>query len=193
MTHLSKSEFAARNGWSKSYVSKLAKQDRLVLTDAGKVDVEATELLLAESADPSKAAVAARHEEHRVDRDVRSQLQPADQVPLVVPPADVPSKGPDFQKARAHREYYLAQLAEAEFYKVQGNLVERKPVEDAAYSAGRMVRDLMFGLAPQLAAELAAMTDPWQIEKHLTGAFRRVFEDAIRLNGADLEQAMTQS
>ena len=70
MTHLTKSEFAARHGWSKSYVSKLAKQDRLVLTADGKVDVDATELLLAESADPSKAAVAARHEEHRVERDV---------------------------------------------------------------------------------------------------------------------------
>jgi hypothetical protein len=56
-----------------------------------------------------------------------------------------------------------------------------------------MLRDLIFGLSPQLAAELAAMTDPWQIEKHLTGTFRRVFTDASRMNAADLEQAMTQS
>ncbi len=193
MTYLSKSEFAARRGWSKSYVSKLASQDRLVLTEAGKVDVEATEALLAESADPSKASVAARHEESRVERDVRSHLQVGSDTPAVQPLEVPPAKGPDFQKARAHREHYLAQLAEAEFHKVQGNLVERKPVEDAAYAAGRMVRDLMLGLAPQLAPELAALTDPWLIEKHLTGAFRRVFEDAIRMNDADLEQAMTQS
>ncbi|EGH97623.1 hypothetical protein PLA106_16104 [Pseudomonas amygdali pv. lachrymans str. M302278] len=43
-----------------------------------------------------------------------------------------------------------------------------------------------------MAPELAAMTDPWQIEKHLTGAFRRVFEDAIRMTTADLEHAMTE-
>lgn len=193
MLYLTKSEFAARNGWSKSYVSKLTKQDRLVLTVDGKVDVKATEALLAESADPSKAAVAARHEENRIDRDVRSQLQPMADTPAVQQPDLAPGGGFNFQRSKAHREYYLAQLAESEFHKTQGNLVDRKSVEDAAYSAGRMVRDLMFGLAPQLAAELAAMTDPWQIEKHLTGAFRRVFEDAIRLNGADLEQAMTQS
>lgn len=189
MTIISKSEFATRRGWAKSYVSKLAKQDRLVLTENGKVDLEATEALLADSADPSKAAVTARHEEARIDRDVRSQLVPAAEAPAV----QAPGKGPDFQKARAHREYYLAQLAEAEFHKVQGNLVERKAVADAAYGAGRMVRDLVFGLPPQLAPELVAMTDPWQIEKHLTGAFRRVFEDAARMSTSDLEQAITQS
>lgn len=193
MSYLSKSEFAARQGWSKSYVSKLAKQERLVITDDGKVDVEATEALLAESADPSKAAVAARHEENRVERDVRSQLQPVADTPAVQPAVQPTSKGPDFQKARAHREYYLAQLAEAEFNKVQGNLVERKAVEDAAFAAGRMLRDLVFGLAPQLAAELSGMDDPWEIEKHLTGAIRRVFDDAAKMNSTDLEQAMTQS
>ncbi|ERL02608.1 hypothetical protein O999_18610 [Pseudomonas putida LF54] len=193
MIYLTKSEFAARRGWSKSYVSKLASQDRLVLADDGKVDVVATEALLAESADPSKAAVAARHEENRVERDVRSHLQPGGDTPAVQPMVQQPGKGLDFQKARAHREFFLAQLAEAEFNKVQGNLVERKAVEDAAFSAGRTLRDLMFGLAPQLAAELTGMSDSWEIEKHLTGAFRQVFEDAAKMSGADLNQAMTQS
>lgn len=193
MTYLTKSEFAARRGWSKSYVSKLASQDRLILTDDGKVDVEATEALLVESADPSKAAVASRHEENRIERDVRSQLQPVDAIPAVQPAIQQPGKGLDFQKARAHREYYLAQLAEAEFNKVQGNLVERKFVEDAAFAAGRTLRDLVFGLAPQLAAELSGMSDAWDIEKHLTGAFRQVFEDAAKMSSADLEQAMRQS
>ena len=193
MIYLTKSEFAARRGWSKSYVSKLASQDRLVLADDGKVDVVATEALLAESADPSKAAVAARHEENRVERDVRSHLQPGGDTPAVQPLVQQPGKGLDFQKSRAHREFYLAQLAEAEFNKVQGNLVERKAVEDAAFAAGRTLRDLMFGLAPQLAAELTGMSDSWEIEKHLTGAFRQVFEDAAKMSGADLNQAMTQS
>lgn len=192
MTYLTKSEFAARRGWSKSYVSKLANQDRLVLTADGKVDVEATETLLAESADPSKAAVAARHEDNRVERDVRTHLQPGGDTPAVQPPVPQSGKGPDFQKARAHREYYLAQLAEAEFNKVQGNLVERKAVEDAAFAAGRTLRDLVFGLAPQLAAELTGMSDSWEIEKHLAGAFRQVFDDAAKMSGADLKQAMTQ-
>jgi hypothetical protein len=189
MTVISKSEFAARRGWAKSYVSKLAKQDRLVLTEDGKVELEATELLLASSADPSKAAVTARHDQGRVERNVHAELGIGAETPAV--PAS--GKAPDFQKARAHREYFLAQLAEAEFHKVQGSLVEREAVNNAAFAAGRMLRDLMFGLSPQLAPEVAAMTDPWEIEKHLTGAFRRVFTDAGRMGAADLEQAMTES
>lgn len=193
MTHLTKSEFAARRGWSKSYVSKLAAQDRLVLTDHGKVDVEATEALLAESADPSKAAVTARHEENRVERDVRSLLQPGGDTPAVQPLVQQPGKGPDFQKARAHREFYLAQLAEAEFHKLQGSLVGRKRVEDAAYTAGRTLRDMMFGVIPQLSAELAGTNDPRVIEKLLAAAIRLVFENAAKISDADLEHAMTQS
>jgi hypothetical protein len=116
MTVISKSEFAARRGWAKSYVSKLAKQDRLVLTEDGKVELEATELLLASSADPSKAGVTARHDQQRIERNVHSELSIAAEQPAVPPTG----KAPDFQKARAHREHFLAQLAEAEFYKVQG-------------------------------------------------------------------------
>lgn len=193
MTHLTKSGFAARHGWSKSYVSKLAKQDRLVLTADGKVDVEATEALLAESADPSKAPVAARHEEHRIERDVRSHLQPGGDSPTVQLPDPTPGAGHNFQRSKAHREFYLAQLAEAEFHKVQGSLVERKAVEDAAYSAGRMLRDQFFGLAPQLAAEVVGMSDPWDIEKHLAGAFRRVFTEVGKMSTTDLDRAITQS
>ncbi|OAI93538.1 hypothetical protein [Pseudomonas putida] len=193
MTYLSKSEFAARRGWSKSYVSKLASQDRLVLTADGKVDVEVTEELLAQSADPSKASVAARHEENRIERDVRSHLQPGGDTPAVQPPELATGGAHNFQKAKAHREFYLAQLAEAEFHKVQGNLVERKAVEDAAYSAGRMLRDRFFGLAPQLAAEVAGMSDPWDIEKHLAGAFRRVFTEVGKLSETDLTRAITKS
>ncbi|MFK0094220.1 terminase small subunit [Pseudomonas sp. NPDC090592] len=192
--YLSKSAFAARIGKSPSYVTWLKDHNRLVMAPDGKqVDVVATESLIRETADPSKAAVAARHEQNRVERDVRSQLDPVAQVHALQPVAPAAGTGPDFQKARAHREYYLAQLAEAEFNKVQGNLVERRFVEDAAFAAGRTLRDLVFGLAPQLAAELSGMSDSWEIEKHLTGAFRQVFEDAAKMSGADLEQAMTQS
>ncbi|MFT2186350.1 terminase small subunit [Pseudomonas putida] len=193
MQYLTKSEFAARRGWSKSYVSKLVSQDRLVLTDDGKVDVEATEALLAETADPSKAAVAARHEGNRVERDVRSQLQPGGDTPAVQPAIQQSGKGPDFQKARAYREYYLAQLAEAELNKIQGNLVERKRVEDAAFAAARTLRDMMFGVIPQLAAELTGKSDPRVIEKLLSASIRLVFENAAKISDADLEQAMTQS
>ncbi|WP_295482100.1 terminase small subunit [uncultured Pseudomonas sp.] len=191
---LSKSAFAARIGRAPSYITWLKNNDRLVLSPDGKlVDVQATEARIRETADPSKAAVAARHSESRVERDVRTHLKPGADTPAVLQAVEAPANGRDFQAARAHREYYLAQLAEADFRKVQGQLVERQRVEDAAFTAARGLRDQMFGLAPQLAAELAGMTDPWDVEKHLTDTFRRVFTDAAKMNDDDLERAMKPS
>ena len=193
MTVISKTEFAARRGWAKSYVSKLANQDRLVLTEDGKVELEATEALLAESADPSKAAVTARHQQDRIQRGVRSQLSPEVEPTFTAAPQPAlspASKLPDFQKARAHREYYLAQLAEAEFHKVQGSQVQLEAVKTGAFNAGRLLRDQLLGMPPQLAPELAAMTDPWEIERRLTDAIRASLEEAERMSAADLITAL---
>jgi hypothetical protein len=196
MTVISKTEFAARRGWAKSYVSKLANQNRLVLTTDGKIELEATEALLDQTADPSKAAVAERHHQDRLQRDVYSQLsshvEPASMA--APPPSITPAVAlPDFQKARALREHNLAQLAEIELHKAKGSLVSVIAVQTGAYNAGRMLRDQLLGMPPQLAPELASMTDPWEIEKHLTAAIRRSLEDAERISSADLEHALNTS
>lgn len=188
MQAMSKSEFAAYKGWSKPYVSKLAKQGRLVLTADGKVDVVATEALLERSADPSKTGVAERHQRERIERGVTAHLAPA--APPLDPSPEVGEAGkePDFQKARARREHFLARLAENEARKSDGELVERAKVEQAAFAAGRLLRDLLLGLPKQISAELSAITDPWEVERRLTAGLRRVLEDAQRLSAADLEQ-----
>lgn len=188
MQALSKSEFAAHKGWSKPYVSKLAKQDRLVMTADGKVDVAATEALLQRTADPSKTGVADRHQQARVEKGVTAHLAPASP-PLDPPPVDE-DDGIDFQKARARREHYLARLAENESRKSDGDLVAREAVENAAFATGRMLRDLLLGLPKQISAELAAISDPWELERQLTAGLRRVLEDAQRLSTADLEHAI---
>lgn len=189
MAFVTRKEYCELKGWSRQYVGKLVKNERLVLNAAGQIDVEASEKLLAMTSDPSKAAVAARHERNRPKR--------GDQPPLEIVIADFvddPSEqAPDFQKSRALREHYLSLQEKNNFLKAQGTLVERKAVEDAAYNAGRLLRDLLLGMAPQLAPELASLSDPWQIEKRLTAALRQTLEDAERLSTADLEQAITPS
>lgn len=193
-TYLSKSAFAARIGRSPSYITWLKDNNRLVLSPDGKqVDVLATDALIAETADPSKAAVAARHQQSRIQRDVHSQLTPLAEPTSMAAPQPVAAaagKQPDFQKARAHREYYLAQLAEAEFLKVQGSTVDITAVQSGAYNAGRMLRDTLLGMPPQLAPELAAMTDPWEIERHLTAALRTRLEEANRMSAEDFGQTL---
>ncbi|QKJ72650.1 terminase small subunit [Pseudomonas rhodesiae] len=192
---LSKSAFAVRIGRTPSYITWLKDNNRLVLSpDGKKVDVLATEALILETADPSKAAVAARHQQDRIQRDVYSQLSPlVEPTNTAAPQQPITAKGHDFQKARAMREHNLAQLAEIELHKAQGSLVSRDAVELGAYNAGRHLRDQLFGLLPQLSHKLAAMTDPWDIEKHLTATLRKSLEEAERMSSSDLERAMTTS
>ena len=194
-TYLSKSAFAARIGRAPSYVTWLKNNNRLVLSPDGKlVDVQASEVLIRDTADPSKAAVADRHQQDRIQRDVYSQLSTQTEPTTTAAPPQVltgDGKLPDFQKARALREHNMAKLAEIELGKAQGSLVSKEAVETGAYNAGRLLRDQLFGPLPQLSHDLAAMTDPWLIEKHLTATFRRTLEEAERLSSADLEHAMT--
>jgi hypothetical protein len=194
-TYLSKSAFAARIGRAPSYITWLKNNNRLVLSPNGKlVDVQASEALIRDTADPSKAAVADRHQQDRIQRNVYSQLSPlTEPTSTAAPPQVLTGEGklPDFQKARALREHNLAKLAEIELGKAQGSLVSKEAVETGAYNAGRLLRDQLFGPLPQLSHDLAAMTDPWLIEKHLTATFRRTLEEAERLSSADLEHAMT--
>ncbi len=185
--YLSKKAFADRLNRSPSYVTQLKDSHRLVLApDGKKVDVLATEALILETIDPSKAGVAARHQQGRAQRNG------GEQTPLPAVQLSIGDE-PNFQEARALREHNLAQLAGIDLQERQKLLVERSRVEMAAYNAGRLLRDQLFGPLPQMAHELAAMTDPWLIEKHLAAMIRRTLEETERLSSADLEHALTQS
>ncbi|MGC0151896.1 hypothetical protein ACPRNU_05495 [Chromobacterium vaccinii] len=197
MAYLSKKAFADSQGWAPSYVSKLGSQGRLVLAPDGKqVDVEATLAMIAKTADPAKAGVADRHRTARVRREVHASDDDG-------PPVDVPAgggggmgapplSGPmDFQAARAAKEYYSALSIKAEYEKMCGATVERQAVEAAAFRGARLVRDSLLGLPPQIASELASMTDSWQIERYLADRLRQVLTDTTRLGEDELKKAMT--
>ncbi len=56
------------------------------------------------------------------------------------PPADsAHGQTPDFQKARAHREHLPARMAEMEFRKAQGELVEISFVQKDAYETASSI------------------------------------------------------
>ncbi len=184
MTILSRTEYAASKGWSRQYVGKLVQQGRLVLTMDGKVDVEASEQYLAMTSDPARCKANTR-------------------TPLVIGSSDdglefpqsslgaIPKAAPDYQKARTRLALAQAEKAESDLQKVNGALVERSVVDEAAFASGRMTRDLLMGLPPKLAPVLSAMTSPWDIEKHLVAEIRQALEDAERMSTEDFIHAVT--
>lgn len=188
--YMSKSEFAAAQGWVPSYVSKLNKQGRLVLTADGRVDVPATLAKMKGTADPSKEGVRQRHEQERLERGVHQHLRPG--APDMEPPPDQSPRYHDFQKARARREHYLAEQAELEYKKLCGELVERGPVEAAAERLGRMLRDSVLGVATKLAPKVAAESDPWTVEQTIRAALRAALDDIAKLTAEDLQRALDE-
>ncbi|MEJ0003452.1 MAG: hypothetical protein WDN30_07730 [Pararobbsia sp.] len=72
---MKKADYARMHGWHRSYVSKLHRERRVVLSSDGKlVDWAATDQLIGETSDPSKLGVANRWSAHRQERDVHAEL-----------------------------------------------------------------------------------------------------------------------
>ncbi|RMV61985.1 terminase small subunit [Pseudomonas coronafaciens] len=185
MAFLTRKEYGELKGWSKQHISKLILNNRLVLNEAELIDVDASEQFLAMTRDPSKAGVSARHADDK--------LRMSNVAPIVMqqPASAALPAIPDYQRSRARREHAQAEQIETQVRKENGTLVEAAVVDKAAFDAGRMLRDLLLGMPPQIASELVAMTDPWEIEKHLTAAIRRTLEDAERMAASDLSRALS--
>ena len=148
MTELvSQAEFARRQGWSKSYVTKLKQAGRLVLDDKGRVLVDESLARLRETADPNRDDVVRRNAEQRA---------------APTPPAeDLDDRiGKTFAEARAVKERYAALKSKAEYEQMIGKLVDAEDVRRAALDAGAWFRARIETLPDQLAAELAPETDP---------------------------------
>lgn len=187
-TYLSRKAFADSQGWSPSYVTKLGLQGRLIMSPDGKsVDVDATLAKLGKTADPSKEGVRQRHVDTRTQRDVRSQVT-ADASDTAEPQGG----SSDYYTHKASREKYLALLAQAEYDKVCGNTVERQAVEEATYRYARLLRDSVMGLPKQISSDLAAISDPWKLERELSDRLRKMLEDVTKLGEDDLNKAMTE-
>lgn len=176
-----KSDFARSQGWVPSYVSKLAKEKRLVYGPDGKlIDVQKTLALLGKTADPSKVGVAQRHAQTRTQQLL--SLPSDDYIPGPPNGAGLP----DFQRARATREHYMSELARVELDNTLQRTVERAVVERTAYSYARLTRDVVMAVPAKLADDLSTMTDPWQIEQTLDDALRAALADIAKMSAHDL-------
>jgi len=137
VTILSQADFARRLGVKPSYVTELKKAGRLVLTDDGKVDAEASEANIAATADPGKAGVAARHSQNRntaVDAQNAGKTTP----PTAEEQAEKATM--TYQQARAVKERYNALQAKADYEAYTGKLVEYDKARAAGADLGVLFR-----------------------------------------------------
>jgi hypothetical protein len=83
-------------------------------------------------------------------------------------------------------------MAEMEFRKAQGELVEISFVQKAAFETARSLNHSLMSLSPQLAPQLAALSDPWVVERQLTAALRQRLNEAAQVSSDDFGFAFSE-
>lgn len=142
MTILSQAAFARHLGVVKSYVTLLKQQGRLVMTDDGKVDVEASEAKIKATEDPGKSGVAERHSKNReagqgaAAVDDKKQEKTASQ--------EMAEKtSMTYQQSRAVKERYAALQAKADYESFIGKLVDASQARAVGAEIGVMFRNAL--------------------------------------------------
>jgi hypothetical protein len=151
MTLATKTEFAKTLGMHKSYVTRLGDAGRLVMV-GGKVDVEASQRLIASTADPGKDHVAERHAQGRT----------------AAPPAALDQNegaGKVYQQSRAINEKYKALTAKAEYERAIGKLLDRDDVNAALDDVVSFARQGIENLPHQIASEIKAEVKEMDYDK----------------------------
>lgn len=171
MTLMNQSQFASHLGRHRSYVTEL-KQKGLIVMRAGKVDVEASEKLMAELADPAKQAVAERHAENRGEK---PQAPAADNHDEVTGRA-----GSVYQNARAMKEKYNAMAAKMAYEKELGILLVADEARTAVADGDAIIRDRLESLPDVLAPQLAAETDEQKIRMLLFDQVEQLLTELSR-------------
>lgn len=87
------------------------------------------------------------------------------------------------QKAIQDREYYKAELKRLEYEEKQGILIRVADVQKRAFDLGRLVRDNILSIPGRIKLNLAAESDPHEIEMALIDALTTALEDIVSLKG----------
>jgi hypothetical protein len=176
-----KAEYARMRGWNRSYVAKLLKEGRLVLSsDSTLVDWAATDALLGVTSDPSRKGVQERWVEHRRERDVGVELRPATATTTEPPPGEPNGSSSGslggstrgFHYWREMREKELALAAQRERQKLDNELVDAAAVRHATEQLARQVRDRLLALPERIHLQVAFESDPMKVLSMLDAEIR---------------------
>ena len=165
-------EFARLIGVDRSYVTKLKRENRLVLDDSGRVLVEESKRRIKETADPNRDDVRQRWQEERGGTDDDDGGGVEDSI-----------ENHDYQRARAKKEHFLAERARLDYQREIGELV---PIADMRMAVADVVTTFR-----QALEQLPYRTGPELVGKDLDG-IRAVLRQDIRAALSDMEREFSK-
>ena len=178
---INQTEFAKLLGnKSKQYITKLKNQNKLVFNENGLIDVEKSLLNIKKNSDPSKllngnnSKTKKENNKDNFIKDIPKEIKgdlTNDEIEDILKNED-PS---DFNQSKSRKEYYLSKIAELNFLKESGKLIETELVELQYFNISRLLRDKIFNIKYRISSQLSIMTDPTEISNLLEKEFRMVF------------------
>jgi len=167
MTLKSQSDFAAMIGVSPSQISQLKAAGRLVM-QGRMVDAEASLQLIADTEDPGKIGVKARHAAERLQKQDAITATPTEPAPAPYSGEEITGKaGSVYQQARAMKESYAAKQAKIAYEREVGLLLDAQEVRLAVADGDAIIRNRLEALPDLLAPQLAAETNEQKIRAML--------------------------
>lgn len=188
-------EFAARQGWHRSTVTRLKQAGRLVMQGV-RVDVAASLARIQETGG-MRFDVAERHAENRAQLRAQRGTQKTAVAALtglgmgeemgrakIASPAPDTGTGERRSDAQARKEAALADKAEMEVQQMRGSLIPKEDVDAVLRSFGTSVRAKLDVLADQIAPILAPVSDLDEVHallaEHCRGILAAVADDMAR-------------
>lgn len=162
-------DFAASQGFSKQYVTTLVKRGVITRDKKGMIDPEAAAAALEAQRNPSKPL-------RRRGRVGKPPLNISDS------PGGGSSNGSLavlMLKSRIKTEVERGRIAELDRKEREGELVDRRKVEEAHFTQARNLRDAILNVPSRVSTLFAAETDPQRIHQDLEDELRRVLLDFI--------------
>lgn len=162
---LTQTDYAARRGVSRQYISKLIKEGVLPLID-GKVNPVQADAILEARREPSRQTHQQRQEHQAAIVAESGQRR-------TISNAELPTI---LLKTKIKSETEKAKLLEIKANVEAGKYVDIDDVRAAAFKQGRIVRDSILIIADRLAPVLANMSNVDEIHKLLTEEHNKALE-----------------
>lgn len=170
---VSQAELARRLGVSRQYISKLVKEGKLELVGR-KLDAEASMAVLEGLSDPARPRKTSFASAPPAREVVPEQPAPASDPEGAIIKGE--KRAPTFAEAKTMKEVYLAKMARLKFEEEAGRFLEKAEVERRAQEVGMVVRQNLLSLPSRLMDQLAAESDPREINALLEGEVREVLK-----------------
>lgn len=168
---MNSAEFAKSQGFSRPYVTKLVQSGVIVRDKNGQIDPDAALAALRARRDPAKAL-----RRGRPARNGDPGAQDSEALSILM------------LKSRIKTEVERGKLAELDRRQREGELVERRDVEEAAFSNARNVRDALMNIPARVSSLYAAETDPQKTHQSLEYEIRTVLAGLVGETGVSPNQ-----